>query len=115
MPLLRASMLELKDPDVITARLTPTSHHPAPGAARHVPLIRETAKYQRRVGSPEAERIGEYYVDITLPRVMGHEINRRFHRRIVEIDGRRSYAVAHGENREDGLDRASGAQEVTDR
>src|SRR5262249_29169341 len=78
-------------------------------------LMRETAKYQRRIGSAEAERIGEYYVDISLPRVMGHEINRCLHRRIVEIDGRRSYTVAHGENREDGLDRAGGAQKMTDR
>src|SRR5262245_24064111 len=115
MPLLRASRPELRK----SGRDYPAvnSDIVSPGVVRcpSRALIRETAKYQRCVGSTEAERVGEYDVDVSLPRVMRHEIDRRLHRRIVEIDGRRSDTVAHGENREDGLDRAGSAQEMTDR
>ena len=40
-------------------------------------LMRDAAKYQRRIRSAEPERIGKNHVDVTLFRAMRHEVHRR--------------------------------------
>src|SRR5215831_14832576 len=78
-------------------------------------LIWQSAEDQRGVGAPESEGVGKNHIDLALLGVVRHETDRRLHRGIVEIDRRRRDAVTHGENREDRLDRAGGAQQMSDR
>ena len=74
------------------------------------------AEDQRGVGAAEAEGIGQRDVDLLLPcAAVRHQVDRRLHRRVVEVDGRRRDVVADGEQREDRLDRAGRAEEVADR
>src|SRR6266446_2301683 len=82
---------------------------------RRYALIYNPAKDQRRIRSTEAERVGQSHVDAAPFGVMRHEIDCGFDGGIVEIDGRRGDAVAHGEDREDCLDGACGAQEMPNR
>src|SRR5437868_6303805 len=79
-------------------------------------ILRHRApKDERRVGAAETERVRQHEVDIAPARLMRHEIDRRFDRWLVEIDGGRRNLIAQRENREDRLDRAGRAQQMTDR
>src|ERR1051326_4585653 len=73
------------------------------------------AEDQRRIGATEAERVRQDGVDLALPRLVRHEVDRGLDRRVVEIDGRWRHVVADGENREDCLDRAGSAEQMPDR
>ena len=57
MPLLRAGMLEWKNPDVITVRLTPTRIDRRRALLPRRALIRETAKYQRPLVPPKPKEL----------------------------------------------------------
>ncbi len=93
----------------VGARSTSTNENTAS------PLLCHPPEHQRSVRSTEAEGIGERNVHLPLLGLVRHQVDRRLYRRIVEIDGRRQDPVAHGENREDGLDRAGRAQEMPGR
>ena len=60
-----------KNADAARQRLI---RHPA---RRPRALVRDAAKYQRRIRSAEPERIGKNHVDVTLFRAMRHEVHRR--------------------------------------
>ena len=72
------------------------------------------AENQRGIGAAKAEGIRQRDIDVALARLVRHQVDRRFDRRIVEIDGRRGDAVANGQDREDRLDRAGGAEQMAD-
>ena len=73
-----------------------TVNHTRSGRRPELALICKAAKDERRIGSTKAERIGQDHVDAAPFRVMRHEIDRRLHGRIIEIDGWWRHAVAHG-------------------
>ena len=75
-----------------------TVNHTRSGRRREFALICKAAKDQRRIGSTKAERIGQDHVDAAPFRVMRHQIDRRLHGRIIEIDGWWRHAVAHGQD-----------------
>src|SRR5215213_4740714 len=52
---------------------------------------------ERRIGATEAEGVGEHRIDLALLRRVRDEVDRRFHRRVVEVEGRRRDVVADGE------------------
>ena len=84
---------------------------PAP-PCKHSGRLRED---QRGVGAAEAEGVGQGVADRPLLRLVRHQIDVAACRRIIEIEGRRHDAVAHGQDREDGLDAAGRAQQMADR
>src|ERR1700733_4995580 len=53
------------------------------------------------VRATETERIRQCNIDFALARRSRHQVNRRFHRRVVEIDGRRSDVIANRQNAKD--------------
>src|ERR1700733_10682286 len=67
------------------------------------------------VGAPETKRIRQRDIDLAFTRHLRHEINRRFYRRVVKIDGRRGDVIANRKNTEDRLDRSGGAQKMPGR
>src|SRR5689334_8148852 len=72
------------------------------------------AKNQRRIGAAEAEGVRQRHAYLAPARLVRHEIDRRFDRGIVEVDGGRCDLIAHCEYREDRFNRAGGAEEVPD-
>src|SRR3989304_3348871 len=77
-------------------------------------LAREAAEDQRGVGAAEAERVRQRDIDIALARLVRHQVDRGFDRRVVEVDGGRGDPVADRQDREDRLDRAGGAEQMAD-
>src|SRR5215217_5963965 len=57
----------------------------------------DLAHDQGRFGAAKAEAVGKRHVDLFLECRLGHQIDRGFDRRIIEIEGRRGDAVTHGE------------------
>src|SRR3984957_16087633 len=68
-----------------------------------------------RVGAPETERIRERDIDLAFARRLRHEINRRFYRRVVKIDGWRRDIIANRKDTEDRLERSGGTQKMPGR
>src|SRR5215203_4224366 len=86
------------------------------GVASGGPRSRRAPEYERGVGAAEPEGVRQHDVDVALLRRVRHEVDRGLDRRVVEVDRRRRDPVAHGEDREDRLDRAGGAaDEALDR
>src|SRR5829696_4560253 len=85
------------------------------GVASQGPRSRRAPEDERGVGAAEAEGVRQHDVDVALLRRVRHEVDRGLDRRVVEVDRRRRDPVAHGEDREDRLDRAGGAEEVPGR
>jgi hypothetical protein len=59
-------------------------------AAAYPPSLSRATKHQGRIGPAETEGIRQHGIDVTLPRLVRDEIDRRFHRRVVEIGTIRS-------------------------
>src|ERR1700730_5369516 len=87
-----------------------TVNHTRSGRRPELASICKAAKDQRRIGSAKTERIGQDHVDAAPFRVMRHEIDRRLHGRIIEIDGWWHHPVANCQNRKDRLDGTRGTQ-----
>src|ERR1700730_2321797 len=43
--------------------------------AKRAPLLCNTTKHQRRIGSTEAKRVRQHHIDLPLPRCVWHEID----------------------------------------
>src|SRR5437762_2748287 len=70
---------------------------------------------QRSVGAAKAKGVRQRVADAALLGLFRHEIDVAGGRRVIEIEGRRHDTVAQCEDREDRLDAAGGAQQMTDR
>ena len=78
-------------------RCRPTRIWPKMGA-RTLSSVAGAAKYQRRIGATETERVGKHHIHLTSFRAMRHEIDGRFDRWVIQIQCGWHHSIAHCEN-----------------
>ncbi len=86
-------------------------------AGKHHPAIRCGYATLRKISEalvPPKPNEFDSDVDLLPDRHLGHQVDHRLDRRIIEVEGGRRDVVAHGEQREDRLDRAGGTEQMSD-
>src|SRR5438874_3629968 len=107
-------MLVMFTPAVSSCQ-APSDPHPSEPSTHRELASGRACENQRRVGSAEAEGIGEHVPHAALLRLPWHQIDVAGRRGIVEVQGRRHYPVADSEDREDRLDTPRGTEQMSDR
>ena len=76
------------------------------------PMVSDLPHDQAGIGAAKPEGVRLHHIDLALLRRIGTEVDRRFSRRVVEVDRRRRDLIAHREDRENRLDRTRRTQKM---